>query len=145
MKFYSLVKMVMRMCAQKRLMKKIDMTNFGPKNMLISHTGISLIIVNIFSIVIGLNTRDYKGKLPGYEKRTYFRYISYQDFVPILGPKCVLKTTIATDLRWLSLKRASKNMKLCHIAKVCRMNSFRYIVKTNLNPCTFSCKTANTH
>ena len=145
MKLYTLVKMVMKMCAQKRLVKKIDMTNFRPKNMLISHISISWIMVNIFSILISLNTRDYKGQLLGYEKLTYFWYIRYQNFGPILGPKCVLKTIIATELRWLSLKRASKNMKLCHIAKVCRMNSFRYIVKTNLNPCTFSCKTANTH
>lgn len=38
----------MKKCAKKRLVKKIDMTNFRPKNMLIPHIAISSIIANIF-------------------------------------------------------------------------------------------------
>ena len=69
----------------------------------------------------------------------------YKGCGPILGPKCILKTTIATYLKWLSLERAVKNMQICNIEKVCRMNSLRYIAKTNCDLCTFSYKTANTH
>ena len=51
-----------------------------------------------------------------------------------------MKTIIATGLKWSSLERASKNMKLCNIEKVFRMNSFQDIDQTKLDPCTFSCK-----
>ena len=112
------------------------------KNIINSHI---LRCYQYFSIIISLNNLYKNAQLAEYKKWTHLWYIRYQHCGPILGPKCILKKSTATDLRWSSLERASKNKRFCHIAKVCSMNSFRYIAKTNLDPCTFSCKTANTH
>lgn len=102
-------------------------------------------VYQYFSTIFILKTRDKTGKWVEYEKRTHFWCITYKGCGSILGQKCILKTTIATYLKWLSLERAVKNMQICHNAKVCRMNSLRYLAKSNFESCTFSCKMANTH